>query len=107
MEIAGLHLPNQNGQVHWNAFFFFPNATFLNGPACPEFAGTFNFIPVVGQATKTPKRLWRAVVGPKLKQIGLDYVKEVVVTIVQAGRIQNVTFENAKILYDLSPSKTL
>lgn len=107
LEIAGLHLPNQDGQVHWNAFFFFPNATFMNGPACPEFAGTFNFIPVVGQSTKNPKRLWRAVVGPKLKQIGLDYVKEVVVTMVQAGRVQNVTFENAKIFYDLSPAKTL
>jgi len=108
LELAGLRIPDISLQVHWKAFLFFPGATLASGPTCPEFVGTFNFLPVVGQPNVNPKRKWRVAIGPKLKQLGKDYVKQIVITIVQAGfPLQNVTFENAKIFYDLSPEETI
>jgi polyphenol oxidase len=108
LEISGLHIPNNTIQAHWKAYFFYPNVSFLTGAACPEFAGTYNFIPHVGQAEYNPKRVWRVAVGPKLLQLGKDWVKSLVVTIVQTGQpLQALTFDNAKIICDRSPTVTL
>lgn len=109
LEFSGLHLPDLTQQVHWKVYFFFPGANLTNSnPTCPEFAGTFNFLPVVGQAILNPKRVWRVAVGPKLEQLGYDYVDSIVVTIVQSSYpIQNVTFDKVKVIYDRSPEVTL
>jgi polyphenol oxidase len=111
LEMSGIHIPDAFEQVHWKLYLFFPGANLTNsGPTCPEFAGTFNFIPVQGQATFNPKRVWRVAIRPKLQQLGMDYVDKIVVTIVSAPSdtgYQNVTFDKAKIIYDTSPDKTL
>lgn len=109
LELSGIHIPDDFLQVHWKAYLFFPTANLTNaGTTCPEWAGTFNFIPVVGQPTINPKRVWRMAIGPKLKQIGKDYVDSIVVTIVQESNpIQIITFDKAKIFYDLSPKVSI
>lgn len=90
--------------MHFKAFLFFPQANVTNsGPMCPEFAGTFDFFPTVGQAPLNPRREWRLAIGPKLAQIGRDWAKSVVVTLVPSGRnvypIQNITFDHVKVVY--------
>jgi polyphenol oxidase len=108
LEISGIHIPNNTLQVHWKVFLFDPNVTDQSGAVCPEFGGTFNFLPHVGQATVNPKLVWRMAVGPKLLQIGKDYVKKVVFTIVQNGPfLQPITFDRARIVYDRSPDVTI
>lgn len=79
-----------------------------DGPSCPEYAGTYNFLPHVGMALYNPKRVWRVAIGPKLVQLGMDYVDSIVFTMVQttAPPGQNITFSKARIFYDLSPSVT-
>lgn len=107
LEISGLFIPNITDQVHVKAYVFFPQAVITDGPVCPEFLGTFNFIPHIGQALYNPGRVWRAAVGPKLKALGLDYVNHVVFTIVQTGKPQMLSFQKARIIYDLSPEVTM
>jgi polyphenol oxidase len=91
-------------QAHWKAYLFFPQVNHTEGASCPEFVGAYNFIPHVGQAEYNPKRVWRVAVGPKLKALGLDYVKSVIVTLVQPQSIwlHDIKFTKAKILYDTS-----
>jgi polyphenol oxidase len=103
LEISGLFLPNITDQIHFKAYVFFPQAVITDGPVCPEFLGTYNFVPHIGQALYNPNRVWRAAVGPKLKALGLDFVNHVVFTIVQTGKPQILTFQKARIIYDLSP----
>jgi len=109
LELSGIHIPDNFLQVHWKAYLFFPSANLTNsGTTCPEWTGTFNFLPVVGQPTFNPKRVWRVAIGPKLKQIGKDYVDSIVLTIVQESNpIQLITFDKAKIFYDLSPKVSI
>ncbi|KAG0566488.1 hypothetical protein KC19_7G067700 [Ceratodon purpureus] len=108
LEISGIHIPNKTAQAHWKVYLFYPNVSFLTGAACPEFAGTFNWIPHVGQVAYNPDRVWRMGVGPKLLQMGKDYVKSIVVTVVQTGfPLQALTFDSAKIIYDNSPEVEL
>lgn len=108
LEISGIRIPNATARALWKAYVFFPQATAADGPACPEHAGTFSYLPHVGQAAYNPKRVWRMAVRPKLVQLGKDYVKSLVVTLVQttAPPGQNITFTGAKIFYDLSPRVT-
>jgi polyphenol oxidase len=109
LELSGIRIPNATDQMDWKVYFFYPQAQVNSTGWCPEYAGTLNLIPHDGQASYNPLRVWRVAVGPKLQQIGKDYVKSVVVTVVQttAPPGQNVTFNKAKIFYDLSPSVTL
>lgn len=108
LELSGIRIPNITAQAHWKAYLFFPGVQVVNGGACPEYLGTFNFLPHQGQAEYNPKRVWRAAIGPKLLQIGKDYVDDVVVTMVRTSKppAQNITFSRARILYDLSPAVT-
>lgn len=109
LEFSGLHIPDAFLQVHWKIYLFYPGANLTNSsPMCPEFAGTWNYIPVVGQPTFNPKRVWRVAIGPKLQQLGLDYVDSIVVTTVPLGDYyQNVTIDKARIIYDLSPEVSI
>lgn len=100
LEIQGIRF-NQTLQVHWEAYMYFPTANAKTGVLCPEFFGTYNFIPHTGQAIYNPARVWRAAVGPTLKRLGKEKHSHVVVTLVQVGHsIQPVKFTRARILYD-------
>lgn len=108
LQLSGLRIPNNTAQAHWKAYLFYPGVAVTANAACPEYAGTLNFLPHVGQATTNPKRAWRVAIGPKLEQIGKSYVKDIVITMVQTTKPpgQNLTFTKAQIYYDLSPHVT-
>ncbi|KAG0566489.1 hypothetical protein KC19_7G067800 [Ceratodon purpureus] len=109
LEFSGISIPNATANVDLKVYLFYPQALSNSTAWCPEYVGAWDFIPHIGQADYNPKRLWRVAVGPKLKQIGKDYVKSIVVTVVQttAPPGQNITFDKARIFYDLSPRVTL
>jgi polyphenol oxidase len=108
LEVSGIHIPDLTVQAHWKAYLFYPNASVLTGAACPEFAGTFNWIPHIGQTKYNPGRVWRVAIGPKLLQLGKDYVTSIVITIVQTGSpLQALTFDSATIIFDNSPEELL
>lgn len=109
LQLSSIRIPDIQDQVHWKAYLFYPNANPTQGAECPEYLGTFNFLPHIGQAEFNPKRVWRAALGPKLAQIGQDGVDDVVVTVVQTSRPpgQNVTIGKVKIVYDLSPGVSM
>lgn len=102
MEFAGLRIPNITQSIHLKVYLFFPQANASMGAECPEYLGSFNYNPHIGQATLNPKRVWRGAIGPKLLQLGLDYVDDIVVTIVQTSKPpgQNFTFATARIHYE-------
>lgn len=104
LELSGLTIPNSSVQALFKAYLFFPEAQAENGPDCPEYFGAMNFFPHVGQALHNPRRVWRAALSPRLKQLGLDYLKSLVVTMVQTSKPpgQNITFTRVKIKYLLS-----
>lgn len=87
-------------EVHLQAHLFLPTADLSTPFSCPEFIGTFNNAPHVGQAAHTPKRLWRIAIGGKLKQIGRDYVSDIVVTIIRSGQLQTPLSFTAKVVYE-------
>ncbi|KAG0610577.1 hypothetical protein M758_7G076400 [Ceratodon purpureus] len=104
LEISGIKL-DSTLQSHWEAYLFFPSADSTTAVSCPEFVGTFNFIPHVGQAQLARDRLWRVAFTTKLVALGKENSTEIVVTLVQFGpNIQNLKFSKASILWDTSPS---
>lgn len=92
---------NFSQDLHLQAYLFYPTADLSSSFSCPEFLGTFNNFPHPGQAASTPKRMWRAAIGGKLKQLGREYVSDIVVTLVKSGQVKTpFTFASAKVVYE-------
>ena len=81
-------------------YLFHPSANLSTSVGCPEFFGTFNNVPHVGQAVVQPRREWRFAIGEKLKIIGREYVSHIVVSFVQTTVPVPITFQNARIVYE-------
>lgn len=98
LEVDGMNM-NFNQLAQFNAYLFFPTAIISSPTACPEFFGTFNYVPHAGQANFTPKRVWRAALGSKLKLLKREVFSEIIVTLVPSVPGTLVTFSGAKIVY--------
>ena len=97
--IEGISM-NFSQQVHLQAFLFYPTADLSTPFSCPEFIGTFNNAPHIGQAASTPNRNWRIAIGGKLEQLGREYVSEIVVTIIRSGQLGTPLKFGAKVVYE-------
>lgn len=106
LEILGIEL-DANLQVHWEAYLFYPSADATTSVSCPEFVGTYNYIPHVGQAQIKIERSWRVALRSKLVTLGKQNYSEIVVTLAQFGpTIQSLRFGSARIFYDTSPDNS-
>lgn len=104
LEIQGIKVDG-TFQSHWEAYLFFPSAEQNTSVSCPEFFGTFNFVPHVGQAQVNRERVWRVAIKQKLIDLGKDNYTDIIVTLVQFGpNIQSIQLAQAKVLYDTSPT---
>lgn len=104
LEIEGIKVDGRF-QSHWEAYLFFPSVDINTPVSCPEFFGTFNFVPHVGQAQFNRDRVWRVAVKDKLVALGKDNYTDIIVTLVQFGpNVQPLGIGKARIVYDASPA---
>jgi len=106
LEISGIKL-DPSLQAHWEAYLFFPSAGASTSVSCPEFVGTFNHIPHVGQAQLKTERGWRVALRMKLETLGKQNYSDIVVTLTQFGpSIQSLSFSRATVVWDTSPDNS-
>jgi polyphenol oxidase len=96
--IGGLNISSTRFII--NAFLFFPTAVENTTISCPQFFGKLsNSGLIFGVDLPDPDKEWRLAITPKLRNLGLDNVSHVVVTLVQLGMPQYLQFKTAKIKY--------
>jgi hypothetical protein len=96
--IGGLNISSTRFII--NAFLFFPTAVENTTISCPQFFGKLsNSGLIFGVDLPDPDKEWRLAITPKLRNLGLDNVSHVVVTLVQLGFPQPLQFKTAKIKY--------
>lgn len=84
----------------WNAFLFFPNATWDTSESCIEFVGLLQAATHTGVSSQIPPQLlFQVGIEQKLRDMGRDALSSVVVTLVGPAGQPVIRIKSAEIVY--------